>query len=280
MTAIISDINDILHKHGINSLIDRRDVTITDRTVSDFAKSISRLSDCITDHLWPSIPAAQVYHYTSWEAAESILTSGRFRFQNLGKRYGEGEIETFCRSHRLDGYLEPDVDGNPGYKNLLMPNTFYASFTETDLSPDEEEYFWRTFAPCDGVRLTIQVEAANPNFRRILYEPVPGNPIPVLADLTSTIRRKYNREFLLTGISRLSAFYLSGAHYKREKECRLLCKTWKEIGPHPIGTGAGSYLEVPIGSMTELGYKLDIVDVCANSRPNMPSNYVFTKRGA
>ena len=84
----------------------------------------------------------------------------------------------------------------------------------------------------------------------------------------------------MSGISRLCAFYLPEGKYGKEKECRLICKTWKEIGPQPTGNGLASYIEVPLGVMTESGYKLTILDVCANSRPNMRVDYPFTLRGA
>lgn len=83
----------------------------------------------------------------------------------------------------------------------------------------------------------------------------------------------------MSGITRLCAFYLPEAKYGKEKEYRLMCKTWKEIGPQPTGKGPASYVEFPLGVMIESGYKLEILDVCANSRPNMLVNYPFTRRG-
>lgn len=107
-----------------------------------------------------------------------------------------------------------------------MPNTFYASFTDTTLSASQEEHFWRNFAACDGVRLTIEVVASNPNFRKIRYEQRKGKPIKVLSELTSCIRDKHGREFILKGISRLCSFYLSGKDYGIENEYRALHRTW------------------------------------------------------
>lgn len=79
----------------------------------------------------------------------------------------------------LKGYLEKDSAGNPKYRHLIMPNTYYASFTDASLTTDQEQYFWRNFASCDGVRLKIEVTAVNPNFRRLRYEHKSGQPIPV-----------------------------------------------------------------------------------------------------
>jgi hypothetical protein len=277
-SAIVAEINSILSKHGISEVMHLQDVTVTDKTVSDMAKPCPKLSDAITDHLWPSVKSATVYHYTSCDAAKSILSTGIFRLTNIEKRLNDGEIVTFCKTHGLDGYLEDDANGLPTYRRLLMPQLFYASFTEANLSQEDEEYFWRNFAASDGVRLTISVTAKNPNFRKIVYEPKPGESIPLLTDLISTIRQQYGREFVLQGISRLCAFYLCGQSYSREREYRALFKTWPDVGPQPVGTGPTSYVEVPLNQMTDFGYEFHVTEVHASTRPNMPSYYAFTQR--
>lgn len=278
MKSIVDDINEILRKHGVQQTIDQRDITVTDKTVSDIAKPTGCLSDAIAEQLWPSVSSARVFHYTSREAAERILATGMLRLTNIEKRYHEGEIVTFCKTHGLLGYLECDSSGAPKYRTLLMPQMFYTSFTEANLRPDEEEYFWRNFAPSDGVRLTFDVEAKNPNFRRIRYEAKAGVPIPVLNDLVSTLRVQHGREFVLQGISRLCAFYLCGATYGREKEYRALYKTWPECGPQATGSGPNSYVEIPLGQMTDHGYLFRVIEVFASTRPNMPDRYPFIQR--
>ena len=275
--AIVEDINTTLARNGIDETISMSDVTVTDKTVSDLVKSGAKLSGLITDSLWPSVSSATVYHYTSQSAAESILGSGIFRLANIAKRFNEGEVSTFCKTHNLTGYLELDANGDPKYRHLLMPNTFYASFTDASLTETQEQYFWSTFASNDGVRLKFEIEASNPNFRKLYYEAKSGRPIPVIDQLTKTIRSKYNREFILKGISRLCSFYLSGNDYGKENEYRVLHRTW-DVGPQPIGTGVDSYFEVPLDKMTECGYRLSVVEVHACDKPVMPSSYVFSKR--
>lgn len=127
LNAIVTDINAILSKHGVSDAMQLRDISVTDKTVSDMAKPSPRLSDAITAHLWPSISSATVYHYTSREAAENILSTGIFRLTNIEKRLTDGEIVTFCQTHGLRGYLEPDASGEPTYRALLLPQLFYAS---------------------------------------------------------------------------------------------------------------------------------------------------------
>lgn len=280
MNDLIKDINQILNKNGVREEISLSDITVTEKTVSDLVKSNAKLSDAITNFLWPSITSASVYHYTSRRAAENILNTGTFRLNNIANRYSDGEIVTFCETHGLKGYLEKDESNDPRYKHLIMPNTFYSSFTDVSPTKDQEEYFWRNFATYDGVRLKIEITASNPNFRKLHYEQTKGKPIPLLSELTKCIREKYNREFILKGISRLCSFYLSGKDYGIENEYRALYRIWEGFGPQPKRDGAHSYIELPLNAMSECGYRLSIVEVHANESPNMPNSYVFSKRGA
>lgn len=280
MTDLVNDINQILNDNGVQEKITLSDITITDKTVSDLVKQNAKLSDAITNFLWPSIASESVYHYTSKSAAESILGTKIFRLNNIANRYSEGEIRTFCETHDLKGYLEKDENNDPKYKNLIMPNTFYASFTDVSLTQDQEEYFWRNFAACDGVRLKIEITASNPNFRKLHYEQVKGKPIPLLSELTKCIREKHNREFILKGISRLCSFYLSGKDYGIENEYRALYRVWEGFGPQPKNYGAYSYIELPLNEMSECGYQLKIVEYHAFKQADMaiPSSVNFSMR--
>lgn len=276
--ALIEDINTILEKYKIGTSISLTDITITDKTVSDLVKQDAKLSNAIINHLWPSVKSKIVYHFTSKDAAESILNSGVFRFNNIEKRYNEGEIETFCKTHKLNGYLEKDENGNPLYKGLIMPNTFYASFTDVSLTEKQEEYFWRIFSNDDGVRLKINITALNPDFRKLYYEQTKGHPIELLDHLSNCIQQKYNREFVLKGISRLCAFYLCGEDYGIEGEYRALYRVWENSSSKPKGLGAQSYVELLLGVMNECGYKLDIIEVHAREKPKIPGKYTFSYR--
>jgi hypothetical protein len=277
MATLIADINAVLERHGIACTIQRGDITVTDRIVTDGAKEFPRLSKAIEDHVWPSVPSASVFHYTSRSAAEAILSTGVLRFSNIEKRATDGEIDVFCKTHNLSGYLAMDDNGQPTYRALLMPGIYYASFTQTHLSPNDEDYFWRTFAAVDGVRLRFDVKSPNPNFRKIAYEAQPGKPIPVLADLISTIRQNHRREFILKGISRFCAFYLASS-YAHENEYRALFKADPGGGPQPMGTGPSSFMEVPLNHATPHGFEFRVTEVHARSRPNMPDHYPFSQR--
>ena len=277
--SLITDINSILYKNGINETINYEDVTKDEKTVSDLAKINARLSDAIINHLWPSIESKCVYHYTCRKKAESILNKNSFRLTNISKRYNDGEIKTFCETHDLKGYLKEGKDGNPEYKSL-MSNTYYASFTDISLTKEQEQYFWTNFASPDGVRLKIEIKSENHDFRKIYYEQTKGQPIQVLYDLIKCIREKHSREFVLKGMSRLCSFYLSGEDYENENEFRMLYRVWNSSGPQPIVSDKSSFIELPLGTMSECGFKLNITEVCAFEKPNMPETYFFSKRKA
>ncbi|MBT9160306.1 MAG: hypothetical protein DDT26_01583 [Dehalococcoidia bacterium] len=280
LVSLVNDINSVLSRYGVERAITLHDVTVTDRTVSDLVKQDALLSEAITNHLWPSVSSAVVYHYTSMQSAEAILNSGIFRLTNIGKRCGEGEIETFCKTHDLSGYLEVAEDGAARYKSLLMPNTYYASFTGFDLTPVREEYMWRSFAAHNGVRLKLEVTASNHDFRKVKYEEKSGESVPLLSDLVNVVRRRHGREIILKGISRLCAFYLSGKDYGIENELRALYRTWDGFGPQPVGHGPDSYVELPIGTMSECGYRIDVLEVHSRTKPTMPGSFAFMPRRA
>ena len=274
---LVSVINQILHRNNINESITFSDITITNTTVSDLVKKDSKLSDAIINNIWPSIPSASVYHYTSRESAENILSSGFFRLHNIEKRYNEGEILRFCQTHQLDGYLESEENGKPRYQNIIMPNTFYASFTDTNISQQEEEYFWSTFASCDGVRLRFEIYSNSQDFRKIHYEKIAGHPLAVINQLKEKILNDFGLIFTLKGISRVCSFYLP-KEYEIEKEFRLLYRYWQGKELKIKGINSSSFIEIPLNKENESGYLLKITEVQARTEINMPSNYVFTRR--
>ena len=277
--ALIDDINSILSSHGIAESIDLSNITITEKTVSDLVKDNQKLSNLIVDSIWPSIDKITVYHYTSKEAAESILNSGEFRLYSLLKRFIEGEIKTFCQNHGLDGYLEENESGEPKYKSLLMSNMFYASFTDTNLTSDQEGYFWRTFASTHGVRLEMNITASNPNMRKMVYEKTKSNPLPLLSELTGNVKKYYGREFVLSGISRLCAFYLA-KEFDVENEYRALYRCWDGFGPSPQSDGRHQYVGLPLDSLSDTGYRIEIEEIQTNENLNIPSQYAITPRNA
>jgi len=275
MSPIVSDINVILRQHGISSAISLEDITITSKTITDMVLE-GKLSNLLINHVWPSIPEETVYHYTSKVAAESIANSGAFRFYSLMKRASESEVESFCRVHALDGYLDAS-NRVPKYKTDILPNTFFASFTSTGISNSEERYFWNTFAHSDGARLKLKITAKNPDFRALVYGESAPKPIPVLTELTKEVLTKYKRHFILAGISRLCAFYLPSV-YAREKERRALYRHWPGVGLQPKNDGLYDFIELPLGATTKAGYQLDLLEIQSDENLNVPDSKIVVKR--
>lgn len=275
-SELVKDINEILRKYGVNKEIGISDISITENIISDLVKPEAKLSNALIEFLWPSLYSKQVYHYTSKVAAESILGTQKFRFSNIERRYHEDEIITFVQTHNYDGYLEENSEGEPWYKTNIMKNMFYASFTDTNLSNDQEEYFWQTFATSDGVRLKLEITADHPDFRKIYYEEKTGKGIKILLELTGLIKEKYNRDLVIKGSSRICAFYLPGDKYAKENEYRALHRIWETNKIK--GEGKDSYIEIPLDKENEFKYKIKVIEVSACEKPNMDQSYSFKKR--
>ena len=276
--SLIKSINSILLNHGVTTHINLSDITIADNTVTDLVKEHKVLSNAIVDSIWPSIGVSEVYHYTSKASAEAILNSEKFRLYNLLKRFDEGEIITFCQNHNLNGFLQKDANGVPKYKTLIMDNMFYASFTDCRLSPQQEQYFWKYFGGVNGVRLKLKITASNPNFRKLVYETNQGAGIPLLQELSQLVESTYQKDFILTGISRLCAFYLAKG-FSVENEYRALYRSWKGFGPQPKSDGVYQFIDVPLGaSMSDTGYQIEVLEVQSNETLNIPSKYSVEAR--
>jgi len=270
--TLVEDINKILENHGISLKLRLEDLTITNDTVNDLVKHNSLLSDAIVDYIWDNVESKEVFHYTTKTKAESILNSGFFRLYNLLKRFEEGEVNTFCISHNLNGYLEKDDNDSPTYKKLLINNMYYASFSDTKLNDQEEKYLKNEFSSFEGVRLKLKITATNKNFRKIVYEPSKGKPLPLLNEISTLVETKLKRKFILKGISRLCAFYLSNS-FKLESEYRILFKYQEECGVCIKNDSTYNYIELPLGTMSSTGYMIEVLEVQTNEKLNISDNY-------
>lgn len=252
-------INLVLQRHGINCRASEHNLTVTDNGVTDVVHDEHEISNAIINAIWPSIPDIEVFHYTTRDAAESILRAHEWRLYALSKRFSEGEIVDFSKAHHLQGFLEPDANGDPVYKSLNMANMFYSSFTRTDLRADKEAYFWGIFAGNQGVRLRIRLSATNPNLRRVYYPAAANDPIPVLIDLQNCVET-FGKRFTLAGISRLCAFYLHSG-FAIEEEVRMLYRKWPGIGP-PVSTdGTHEYISLHLEQPSDMGFRISVVEI-------------------
>lgn len=274
---MINEINSVLKKNGITDEISLTDITITNDTVSDIVKENPKLSNLIIEKIWPAIQTEEVYHYTSKDSAESILNTNEFRLYSLLKRFNDGEVKAFCNNHNLNGYLATGVSGEPLYQTELMSNMYYASFADSKITNKQDEYLWRTFAPVDGVRLKLKIEASSDNFRQIVYEKSQGQGIQLLKELTDEIKNKFNRDFILKGISRLCAFYLEEG-YEVESEYRMLHRVWSDYPVKPSFDGHFHYVSFPLNQMSAIGFKISVLEIQTNEQLSIPDEYCVSKR--
>lgn len=278
MQKILDDINSVLSDYNIKEQLSINDIVVTDAMVHCGPTEQSKLENLIINHYWPSLTEKEVFHFTSKEACESICKSRIFRLTNIEKRYNEGEIKTFCDQYNLDGYLEVDpTTGYPNYKSLLMPNLFYGSFTDIKLTKTEENYFWQTFSSPQGVRIRFRIKAKQADFRKIYYAPSKISNNDLIKNLIDCVA-KYNKKFVFPGISKMCSFYLNQAEYGKEKEYRLLYKTFDNFSPIPILNGDYPYIEIPLNKENDTGYFIEILEICTDEQIDIPSSIKCIKR--
>ncbi|MGF1907829.1 hypothetical protein, partial [Aliivibrio salmonicida] len=97
-------------------------------------------------------------------------------------------------------------------------------------------------------------------------------PIGLLKDITSLIENKYDKKFILSGISKLCAFYLSN-QFKLEKEYRVLFSCSSGCNINILNDGQNKYIEIPLGVMSSIGYKIEVIEIQTNEILNVPSQY-------
>lgn len=262
---ITSELNYVLIKFniGINA---QNNFVITEKTL--FLNK--ELSNAINNYIWPPVKERDVYHYTSH--AQSILTSQRFRLNCIAKNYTSDEVQTFCNTHLMEEWLKDD-----SYKEDMV-NTYIGCFANLNITLEEESKLWRNFAANDGVRLKFRITSINEDFRKIKYEELPAKQIEILQQLNS-IAQKYSLKLLRQRLTTLSAFYLPAKKYGYENEYRISYRVWSSSNIQTLGVGADSYIELPINQDTAIGFRLDLLEYYANSKPEaLPAGCVYSSR--
>ena len=262
-SQFIQEINNILNKHGIQERISQEDLSFGDHTLLARNRENLQLTPALINYIWPSISKQTVYHYTDKDAAENILASNRFRLTNIQRRIHEDELKTLCDHLGLYYYDKEELD-----------QTFYASFVQSNLTPEQEEYFWRTFAPCDGVRLKFEITAENSNLRNMVYQQ-DQNPVAIIQEIQALTQKTWNKKFVFQGLSMLCAFYLPNC-YIRENEIRMAYKE-RDASQILSKDAQYTYIELPLGEVNR-GFKINIVEVCASEKLIIPDFVPFLLR--
>lgn len=271
----------ILNTHKINYKPNCGDIKALSKTLL-FS---TELSNIIKNFIWLNISQQiTVFHFTSEEKAESIINSQIFRLGSICKRFSEHEVETFCLSHGLCGWLEIDTNGEKCYKND-MKNTYYGSFADGGLTEKQQQPLWNRFAQNGGVRLTFKITPSTStdistdiNFKKIYYESAPDKPIKIL-DAFQKLAEKHKLKLVLRGQSTLSAFYLPASNYEVEHEYRILIRKWDECIPVSSDANSNTWIDIPINSNTKYNLRLDLIDYHACKTPaNLPNNCTYSSR--
>ncbi|MFH7010553.1 hypothetical protein ACHRV5_01705 [Flavobacterium sp. FlaQc-52] len=185
-----------------------------------------KLSEIIFDHYYPKPTETTFYHFTTYANFISIIKNQELWLFNLAKRFQEGEFRLFYIDHGITGYqTNRDYNGEIMEKSL-MKQTFYTSFAKSStIRLEDEESLWNSFGEGGlGVRLEFEINPKYADFRNVFYKQdgVPKTDL-LINKITSEVQSKYNRNFTLSGISKIGGFYLQG-DFDTENETRLLIK--------------------------------------------------------
>jgi hypothetical protein len=250
-------LNQILMNHGISLDVRVDDLSFTPQVVTDARRDDAKISTALARHLSPPIHSGEFYHYTS--VADLITVSNVLRLTSVKKRITEEEIAPFLNAFGFDYPLELDPTTTlPRYTESIASRLFYTSFTPIDITPDEEKYFWRTFAGPKGARLRVRITAGSGCVRRIVY----GDAITKVVDLYKAIA-DYTRVLLDKVFYWDNSAIISGLclplKLGHEQEVRLI--TTPESG-FPRGSEKGiDYLELRLGTENPMNVRLDLVEI-------------------
>lgn len=220
-------VNGVLAKHRVTETIDDSHI----RFYADFIGNIippindKKLSHLIFDKYFPPPALTSYYHFTSFEAAISIISNKILRLSNLRKRFQDGEYSEFYSDHGMDGYkVGGSVLGIDCSEKSIMSEIFFLSFTSSGIDSAGQTK-WKDFGDSGhGVRIEFEVFAKHNDFREVYYSlNRNANCIPLLKDLFVEIKEKYGKPFNFTYSSKTGAFYIKG-RFENENEFRFIIK--------------------------------------------------------
>ena len=219
--------------------MDETELSIRSKVILEPTSS-RKLSNAILEAMFPRQQAPiTALHYTSIDGLRGIASSGEMRLYAVRKRVDEGELKTFAKRHRLDGYL--DTNNGQAYYKELSDDLFYASFArETHGDPAG---MWALFGEHGkGVRLQMRLKPEDAELRPIQYEQ-PSRTI--LNELNDALTAEGLPPFLPWTISRIGAFYLPSS-LAPESEIRLMIKRYDRGRSPARSDGMHEYWPVPI----------------------------------
>lgn len=196
---------------------------VGDETILTFNRN-RRLSEIIFSKYFPEPSNSTFFHFTTFFNAKSIIEKKEIWLFNLIKRSGEDEYVHFFDDHNLKGLdNKKGPDGTNMYKNI-MKEVFYTSFAHSkSLNDNSSERLWRNFGDngC-GIRLEFSITPLKDVFRHMFYKSETQLNL-LINDISETIRAKFDRVFVVAGVSKNGGYYLPEG-FDEENEVRLLIK--------------------------------------------------------
>lgn len=233
-------INDILKKRGISERISIEDIfTINYKNkkilnTSPFSEYNEKLRDILENYIWYKVQEnTYLYHFTTQDNAEKIVSSNILRQYNILKNHNEGEIKDFFNYYGVKNYFEEHYN-----------DKFYTSFTTKIPDTINRISAFKCFTGISGARLKFKVNKKDDFFRYIDYN---TEKLSILKDLKEELK-KYNVDFNISGITtRLAGFFVNDKYvnesevryYRHEKNKNL----FKNDGKY-------SFVELPFNSIS------------------------------
>lgn len=250
---LVSLVNTILHKHGINDSIDKTQIQFN----ADYVGNITgiddkKLSSLIFEKIYPRPTRRTFSHYTKFDKGRALIQKSEFWLFNLLQNFNAEEFRLFYQEHDIDGYeQESETFGiRTGYRPM-MADIFALCFTaEENTDPELWNYFGGNGT---GLKLTFEVDSHIPDFREVYYSNIhTPQPIALLKELFTEIKNQFDYTFNFTYISKIGAFYIKGC-FKNEQEYRFLLKRtsddYNAWGLQPVAFDRDiSYIVLPFNS--------------------------------
>ncbi len=224
INKLVNLVNCILKKHGISDSINKNQI----RFNADYIGNITwindkKLSELIFEKIYPKPTKNTFSHYTKFEKGKAIIEKSEFWLFNLLQNFEHDEFKLFYEEHGIDGYKNDaeTFDVKTGYRSLMSKIFVLCFTTEENTSPT----LWNHFANnSTGLKLTFEIESKIPDFREVYYSNITKKqPIELLKDLFTEIKKMFNSPFNFTYISKIGAFYIKG-DFENEQEFRFLIK--------------------------------------------------------
>ena len=249
---LVSLINFILHKYGINDSIDKTQVQFN----ADYVGNITgiddkKLSSLIFEKIYPTTRRT-FSHYTKFDKGRAVIEKSELWLFNLLQNFNADEFRLFYREHGIDGYeQESEVFGVlTGYRPLMAEIFALCLTSEENTDPQLWDYFG---GQGTGLKLTFETNSHIPDFREVYYSNIhTQQPISLLKELFTEIKSQFGYTFNFNYISKIGAFYIKGC-FRNEQEYRFLIKrtsdNYNAWGLQPVAfNGDISYIILPFKS--------------------------------